>query len=126
MRPSPAAWRFLRWIRCTLAASVLVSTGFAGCQSPNRHTSNSQLRPIDDLINQQLPPGSTMAQVNFFLNARGYPQEDSHQSHTLIATIEHVDTETLQPSAARVTFHFDSNDKLLTYDMTAAQPASIH
>jgi len=125
MRPSPAAWLF-RWLCFALVVGALIGIGLVGCKSSGGHTSNSQLRPIDELINHQLPPGSTMAQVNFFLNARGYPEEDSHQAHTLIATIEHVDTETLQPSAARVTFHFDNSDKLVTYDMTAVQPTSIH
>lgn len=122
MRPSPTAHRTLQFAYVALVAGVLFTALFAGCKSPNRHTTNSQLRQIDELVNQQLPPGTTMAHVNFFLNARGYPQEDSHQQHTLVATIEHVDTETLQPAAARVTFHFDTNDKLITYDLTAVAP----
>lgn len=97
----------------------------AACKSTPRHTSNPQLRQIDELIAKQLPPGTTAAQVNLFLNSRGYPQEDSHQAHVLIATVEHVDTETLQPSAARVTFRFDNNDKLVTYEL-AVSPTALH
>jgi hypothetical protein len=96
-----------------------------GCKASSRHTSNPQLRQIDELINQQLPPGSPMSRVNFFLNSRGYPTEAAKDTHSIVAVIEHVDTETLQPSAARVTFHFDANDKLLTYELAPATPGAI-
>jgi len=66
-----------------------------------------------------------MSQVNFFLSSRGYPMEAAKDTHSMVAVIEHVDTETLQPSAARVTFHFDANDKLLTYELTAATPGPV-
>jgi len=108
----------------SLVAALVVVV--AGCKSTPHHTSDPQLRQIDQLIAKQLPPGSSESQVNFFLNSRGYPQEDSHQAHVLIATIEHVDTETLQPAAARVTFRFDNNDKLLTYELTAVAPSTPH
>jgi hypothetical protein len=104
---------------------VFLSIFLASCKSSS-HTANPQLRQIDELIAKQLPPGSPASQVNFFLNSRGYPQEDSHKAHVLIATIEHVDPDTLQPSAARVTFRFDNNDKLLTYELVAVTPTSLH
>jgi hypothetical protein len=96
-----------------------------GCKSSSSHTSNPQLRQIDEIVNKQLPPGSPMARVNFFLNSRGYQTEPAEDTHSIVAVIEHVDAETLQPSAARVTFHFDSNDKLLTYDLAPATPRTI-
>jgi hypothetical protein len=123
MRPSPAACHPYRRLAIVLSVGLLLSVLFVACKSPIRHTSNPELRQIDELLNQQLPPGTTLAQVNFFLNTRGYPVEDAHQQHLLVATIEHVDTETLQPAAARVTFHFDANDKLTTYDLTPVTPA---
>src|SRR5262249_45610706 len=105
---------------------LCTATIAAGCQSSTSHTSNPQLKQIDELLAKQLPPGSPASRVNFFLTSRGYPIEDSHQQHLLIALVEHVDTETLQPSAARVTFHFDTNDKLLTYDLVAVPPSAVH
>ena len=114
-----------RPIALALGALAVLST--AGCKSsPKAHTNDPRLRQIDELIGKQLPPGSPMSQVNSFLNSRGYPQEDAHQAHLLVATIEHVDTATLMPSAARVTFHFDPNDKLLTYELSHVPPTAPH
>ena len=108
-----------------LACALLLVLPGAGCKPSASHTSNPQLQQIDELINKQLPPGAPMSQVNFFLNSRGYPTEAAKDAHSIVAVIEHVDTETLQPSAARVTFHFDVNDKLLTYDLTPATPGAM-
>jgi hypothetical protein len=107
-----------------LLALFLVLLG-AGCKSSSSHTSNPRLRQIDEIVNKQLPPGSPMSQVNFFLNSRGYPTEAAADTHSIVALIDHVDAQTLQPSAARVTFHFDANDKLLTYELTPATPRII-
>ena len=117
-----SAWRLSS--QAVLCALFLVLPN-AGCQSSSRHTSDPQLRQIDEIVNKQLPPGSPMSQVTFFLNSRGYPSEAATDTHSIVALIEHVDAETLQPSAARVTFHFDSNDKLLTYDLAPAAPRTI-
>ena len=124
MQPSPAARRPFRIAPLALAGASLFL--LAGCKSAGRHTSDSQLRQIDEILNQQLPVGTPMSRVSFFLSTRGYPLEDSQQPHTLVAVVEHVNTETLQPAAARVTFHFDNNDKLLTYELTAVAPSVIH
>jgi hypothetical protein len=112
----------------TMLASMLLCAMLvtAGCKSSAIHTSNPQLKQIDVLINQQLPPGTSRLQVNFFLNSRGYPSEHSADPHVIVATIEHVDTETLRPSAARVRFLFDPQDKLLTYDMAPTSPTALH
>jgi hypothetical protein len=113
----------LTMLASALFCAMLVT---AGCKSSVSHTSNPQLKQIDELVNQQLPPGTPMSKVSFFLNSRGYPSERSSDPRAIVATIEHVDTETLRPSAARVTFRFDANDKLLTYDMTPAMPTAVH
>jgi len=97
----------------------------AGCKGSNRHTSDPQLRQIDELLNKQLPPGTPLSQVTFFVTSRGYPIEGNGDPRILVATVEHVDTKTLRPSAARVTFHFDTNNKLLTYDMVATTPTPV-
>jgi hypothetical protein len=107
------------------AVAFLFVLATPGCKS-SRHTSDPQLRQIDDLINNQLPPGTPQARVAQFLNNRGYALEPSPDPRTIITTIEHVDLTTLQPSAARITFHFDKNDKLATYDMMAVPPSGPH
>ena len=58
--------------------------------------------------------------VEFFLNSRGYSIEHSSDKGSLVAMVRHVDTDTLQPATARVTFHFDPNEKLLSYELQSA------
>ena len=106
------------------ALALLLVTAAPGCKSG--HTSDPQLRQIDDLISKQLPPGTSLSRVSDFLYTRGYVQEEPPDRRTLVAVVEHVDLTTLQPSAARITFHFDKNDKLVTYDMTAVPPSAPH
>ena len=109
-----------------VALGLLLIIGANGCKSSNEHTSNPQLRQIDELLSKQLPPGTALSRLTSFLNSRGYVQEEPPDRRTLVAIIEHVSTDTLQPSAARVTFHFDAHDRLLTYDMTAVPPSGPH
>jgi hypothetical protein len=117
---------------CTAALASLLSFGLlffglsaGGCKSSARHTSDPRLTQIDQLINKQLPPGTPQSRVIFFLQSRGYPVDPAEGGNAIAATIGHVDTVTLRPSAARVTFHFDAHDKLLSYDMVPAEPAAI-
>jgi hypothetical protein len=95
-----------------------------GCNS-GAHTSDPQLRKIDLLLDAQLPKGTPTTRVIFFLSSRGYPMEDSHDPHAIVAVIRHIDTDTLQPITARVTFRFDEHDKLVTYELAPAQDAPL-
>jgi hypothetical protein len=38
----------------------------------------------------------------------------------VVAIVHRVDTDTLQPATARITFHFDDADKLKSYDLEPA------
>jgi hypothetical protein len=106
---------FLLLVCAALAASLL---GY-GCRR-NAHTSDQRLQQIDELLNKQLPPGTPLARVDHFLKSRGYPVQDSPDKIALVALVRHIDTDTLQPSTARVTFHFDSNRNLVSYEMQYA------
>jgi len=92
----------------------------AGCQS-DVHTSNPRLRKIDELLATQFPKGTPRERVTSFLNSRGFEQQYSADPHAVVGVVHHVDTETLQPATARVTFQFDAQDKLITYEMQEAQ-----
>ena len=106
--------------RVLLACLILcLVVAASGCQS-NSHTSDSRLRKIDETLAAQLPKGTTRERVEFFLRSRGFPQQTSAGPAEVVAIVRLVDTETLQPVTARVTFHFDSLNKLITYDMQAA------
>src|SRR5271167_686673 len=108
-----------------LAFAVLLSSLLAcGCKR-NSHTSDSRLQKIDEMLNTQLPPGTPRSRVEFFLSSRGYGVEHSSDKSPLVAMVRHVDTDTLQPATARVTFHFDANEKLVSYDLQSAPDAPL-
>lgn len=119
-RPNPM-WRpasLPGYLSLMLLTSVLTFSGF-GCRSKG-HTSDPRLRKIDEMLSAQLPKGTPRGRLELFLKSRGYRIEDSPDKTAVVAIVRHIDTETLQPETARVTFHFDSNDKLLSYDLLPA------
>jgi hypothetical protein len=71
------------------------------------------------MLDAQLPAGTPKSRVLFYLNSQGFPLENSNDPRVIAATIHHVDTETLKPVTARVTFQFDAEDKLKSYELTA-------
>jgi hypothetical protein len=113
--PSSNFQSFLLLTCVALLSLVLAS----GCKS-HSHTSDSRLQKIDEMLNTQLPPGTPMSRVDHFLKSRGYTVEDSPDRNSLVAVVRHVDTDTLQPATARVTFHFDSNRNLVSYELQQA------
>jgi hypothetical protein len=110
----------VRALTILLTAGVLFSSG---CKKPFQ-VDDPQLKPIQNMLETELPVGTPEAAVSQFLSTRGYPTEPSDKPGTLIAIIRHIDTEKLQPVTARVTFYFDANGKLNTYDIvrTMNQP----
>jgi hypothetical protein len=102
---------------------VLLLT-LAGC-ARGSHTSDPRLRPIDEMLNSELPQGTPKTRVVFFLNARGFPIENSSDARIVVAVVHHVDTATLQPATARVTLHFDASGKLTTYELAPAPSSSL-
>ena len=102
-----------------LALAILMLLAAAGCRPSGSHTSDPRLRQIDEMLNSQLPQGTSKSRVIVYLNTQGFTVENSGEAHILAATVHHVDTETLQPVNASVRFHFDSEDKLTTYELSA-------
>jgi hypothetical protein len=86
------------------------------CQKMPR-TSDPQLKPIQDMLDAQLPVGTPQAHVLTFLNNRGYAVLPAGQQGTIVTTIRHIDAQTVSPVTARVTFYFDANGKLNTYEL---------
>lgn len=80
-------------------------------------TSDPKLKKIEEMLDGQLPPGTTLSRVTFFLNSRGYEYRIDGQQKKVIARIQKVDEETLTRVAARVEFEFDQNDKLVDYEL---------
>ena len=103
---------------------VFVLLALAGCKQSG-HTSDRRLRQIDEMLDSQLPTGTAKSRVSFYLSSQGFPLESTGDPHAIVAIIHHVDTDTLQPSTARVTFHFDAGDNLKSYELvTVAGSAS--
>ena len=94
-------------------ATILILTG---CHKALK-TDDPQLKPIQQMLDEQVPLGTTEASVNAFLSARGYPSEPGEKQNTIVAIIRHIDTLRVQPVTARVTFQFDVNGKLKDYEL---------
>jgi hypothetical protein len=98
--------------------SVFMTLTLAGCKQSS-HTSDPRLQKLDEMLDSQLPTGTPKSRVLVYLNSQGFPVENTADSHVITATVHHVDTETLKPATARVTFQFDAEDKLKSYQLTA-------
>jgi hypothetical protein len=102
-----------------LMLAVVLVAGMTGCKT-SAHSSDPHLRKIDEMLDAELPKGTPMTRVNVFLSSNGYRVEDSGKPRTIVAIVRHIDTETLRPATARVTFHFDASERLTTYDLAPA------
>ena len=105
----------------SLAGFLLgVSTilALAGCKQSG-HTSDPHLKQIDEMLDSQLPAGTAKSRVTFYLSSQNFLVENTSDPHEMVAIVHHVDTDTLQPATARVTFHFDARDNLKSYDLVS-------
>jgi hypothetical protein len=116
------AWQRAAFQPRVSLACVILLVAFAGngCQRSHTHTSDFRLEKIDAMLNAELPTGTPRTRVEYFLTSRGYKLEGSSDQNAVVAIVRHVDTDTLQPATARAAFHFDSNNKLTSYDLEAA------
>src|SRR5882762_1645878 len=106
-----------------LLAAVFLVLALAGCKSV-AHTSDPRLRQIDEMLGSQLPQGTPKSRIILYLSSQNYPVENTRDARAIVAVVHRVDTDTLQPATARVTFHLDASDKLKSYDLEpAAGPA---
>jgi len=98
-----------------VAAAILV-LALLGCGHSTR-VSDPQLKPIQDMLDAELPPGSTNTMIYQFATSRGFSIEPSGKATDMVVIIRHIDTEKLRPVTARVTFHLDSSDKLVSTEI---------
>lgn len=104
---------------------LLVAVSSSGCKSNSHHTSDFRLQKIDAMLNAELPRGTPRTRVEYFITSRGYKLEDSPDKSSVVAIVRHIDTDTLQPATARATFHFDSNDRLTSYELQSAPDSPL-
>jgi hypothetical protein len=116
--------RSFSWLlaRCLIFVSCVVL--LSGCKQAFQ-VDDPELKPIQEILNKNLPPGVTEGAVNQFLSMRGYPQQTPEKPGTLVAIIRHIDTEKMRPVTAKVTFYFDANGKLNTYEIVRTVNAPI-
>jgi hypothetical protein len=98
---------------------VFAVLALIGCKQSG-HTSDPRLRKIDEMLDSQLPAGTSKSRVSFYLSSQGFPLESTSDPRALVAVVHHVDTDTLQPATARVTFHFDASGNLKSYELLFA------
>lgn len=95
---------------------ALALAGLAGCGGTGR-TEDPQLKSIEAMLEQQLPPRTPEEKVVLYLDNHGYPILAAQKQGTIVANIRRTDTATVQPVVARVTFYFDANRKLNTFEL---------
>jgi hypothetical protein len=100
-------------------AAPFLAFSICGCKS-SAHTRYARLEKIDEMLNIQLPQGTPRSRLEFFLNSHGYRLEHSPDKNSLVAVVRQIDSDTLEPRTARVTFHFDWHDKLVSYELQSA------
>jgi hypothetical protein len=113
----PKRLRRSRILFAILSLAVLSLFSLAACQKTIPRTDDPQLKPIQEMLDAQLPPGTPSDRVATFLASRGYPTEPVEKPGTMVAIIRHIDTERVEPVTARVTFYFDANNKLNTFEL---------
>jgi hypothetical protein len=106
--------------RLLCLALVLGAVLLCGCGAKSNEVDDPQLKPIQEMLDAQVPPGTTEGAVTQFLTLRGYEMQAEHKPGTIVALIRHIDTEKLQPVTARVTFYFSANGKLNTTEIVRA------
>jgi hypothetical protein len=99
------------------AGFLLLET--SGCRKIVR-TNDPQLKPIQEMLDTQLPPGTSEERVKAFLSGQGYVVFPSEKRGTVVAIISTGRNREGSPMTARVTFYFDANGKLNTFEMTRA------
>ena len=114
-----------RFVAAFFLLGMLATIPLTGCRL-GRHTSDPRFRQIDDTLDAQLPAGTSKSKVSFYLSSQGFPLESTSDAHAIVAVVHRVDTETLRPVTARVTFHFDARDNLTTYELAAAPDSASH
>jgi len=107
---SPRLGRQRRWLL------ALAFTGLAGCGGAGK-TDDPQLKPIQAMLEEDLPRHTPEAKVVLYLDNHGYSILAAQKQGTIVAIIRRKDTAAVQPAMARVTFYFDANRKLNTFEL---------
>src|SRR5579883_3179945 len=78
----------------TLICALLLWMG--GCQKVER-TNDPKLKPLQEMLDAQLPAGTPESKVLTFLDNRGYPVLPSGEPGTIVTSIRHINQQRLLP-----------------------------
>ena len=95
---------------------ALAMAGLTGCGGAGQ-TDDPQLKPIQAMLEAQLPRRTPEEKVVRYLDNNGYSILAAQKQGTIVAIIRRKDTAEVQPVSARVTFYFDANRKLNTFEL---------
>ena len=117
------AFSLLRGARGGLLLALALA-GLAGCGGTG-HTDDPQLKPIQSMLEAQLPLHTPEEKVVRYLDDNGYAILAAQKQGTIVAIIRRKDTAAIQPVSARVTFYFDANRRLNTFELQrpSSEPA---
>jgi hypothetical protein len=101
---------------------ALAFAGLAGCGGAGQ-TEDPQLKPIQAMLEEELPRRTPEEKVVLYLDNHGYSILAAQKQGTIVAIIRRKDTAAVQPVMARVTFYFDANRKLNTFELERPENA---
>ena len=108
-----------RFPRSAALFAGIVLLGTVACRKSVR-TDDPQLKPVQQLLDAQLPLGTSEDKVKAFLSQRGYAVLPSQKPGTVVAVIPSAGNPEASPLTAQVTFYFDANGKLNTFALVRA------
>lgn len=108
--------RLLRF-GAVFASTLLLWPG--GCHKTKR-TDDPLLKPIQEMLDARVPPGTPEEKVLTYLNSRGYAVLPSQKPGTIVARIPIGEAEQVPVTTAQITFYFDANGKLNTFELQRA------
>lgn len=125
MRPFPSQIDSLRSRRLLRLGAVFAGALLlwsSGCQKRAR-TDDPLLKPIQEMLDARVPPGTPEEKVLAYLTSRGYAVLPSQKPGTIVARIPIGDIEQVPVTTAQITFYFDANGKLNTFELQRAPDA---
>jgi len=108
-----------RSLRYAALLTGMVLLGTAGRHRSVR-TNDPQLKPIQEMLDAQLPPGTSGDKVKAFLGKQGYAVLPAQKPGTVVAVIPVPGDHEASPATAQVTLYFDANGKLNTFALERA------
>lgn len=108
-----------RPLQKSLLLAAILLFGSAGCRKTVR-TADPQLKPVQELLDAQLPTGTSEEKVKAFLAESGCVVLPPQKPGTVVAIIPATRNHEASNPIARAIFYFDANGKLNTFELARA------